>query len=83
MYTTSLFKKRNTQAVYIPAELAFANTDIDYEIERIGDELRIRPTPRSLNGIMLKFAAFSENFMAEGRGDHIQVERKINEHFIL
>ncbi|MES2661809.1 MAG: AbrB family transcriptional regulator [Pseudomonadota bacterium] len=65
MLLTKIFKIRNTQAVHIPAELAFARFDIDYEIERIGNELRIRPAPRSLAEVMSKFAAFSEDFMDE------------------
>ncbi|MGO7287928.1 AbrB/MazE/SpoVT family DNA-binding domain-containing protein, partial [Rhizobium ruizarguesonis] len=43
MHTTKAFKNGNSQAVRIPAELAFERTDVELEIERIGDELRIRP----------------------------------------
>ena len=75
MQTTRAFKNGNSQAVRIPSDLAFERTDIDLEIERVGDELRIRPARRSLAGVMAKFAKFSPEFMAERRGDQEQAER--------
>ena len=75
MHTTRVFKNGNSQAVRIPVDLAFDRTDMEFEIERIGDELRIRPARRSLAGVMAKFARFSPDFMADGRGDHEQAER--------
>ena len=76
MQTTKIFKNGNSQAVRIPAELAYERTDIDLEIERVGDELRIRPVGRSLTGVLKKFAKFSSTFMADGRDSHEQVERE-------
>lgn len=76
MRTTKAFKNGNSQAVRIPAELAYARTDIVLEIERIGDELRIRPVQKSLAGVLKKFARFSPAFMAEGRGAQEQSERE-------
>jgi antitoxin VapB len=75
VHTTRAFKNGNSQAVRIPADLAYDRTDIELEIEREGDELRIRPARRSLAGVLTKFARFSPDFMAEGRGDHEQAER--------
>ena len=75
MRTTRAFRNGNSQAVRIPAELAFERTDLDLEIEREGDEIRIRPARRSLSGVLAKFARFSPDFMAEGRGDQDQAER--------
>ena len=72
---TRAFKNGNSQAVRIPADLAYQRTDIELEIERVGDELRIRPARRPLSGVLLKFARFSPDFMAEGRGDQEQAER--------
>ncbi|MBP7881971.1 MAG: AbrB/MazE/SpoVT family DNA-binding domain-containing protein [Candidatus Methylopumilus sp.] len=77
MQTTKLFKNGNSQAVRIPADLAFARTDIELEIERVGQEIRIRPARRSLAGVMMKFAQFSPDFMADGRGDQEQSERDL------
>lgn len=75
MHTTRAFKNGNSQAVRIPADLAYERTDIELEVERIGDELRIRPARRSLAGVLSKFARFSPEFMAEGRGEQGQAER--------
>lgn len=75
MYTTRVFKNGNSQAVRIPAELAYERTDLELEIERNGDEIRIRPARRSLSGVLGKFAKFSDDFMTEDRGDHEQTER--------
>ncbi len=72
MQTTKLFKDGSSQAVQIPAELAYEHTDIDLEIERIGDELRIRPMRRPLTGVLKKFADFGPAFVADGRGRHEQ-----------
>ena len=43
---TCALKNGNSQAVRIPADLADEHKDSELEIERIGDEFRIRPTPR-------------------------------------
>jgi len=75
MHTTRAFKNGNSQAVRIPADLAYERTDIDLEIERHGDEIRIRPARRSLSGVLSKFSKFSQDFMSNGRGDHEQAER--------
>jgi antitoxin VapB len=75
MHTTRAFKNGNSQAVRIPADLAYERTDMDLEIEREGDEIRIRPARRSLAGVLTKFGQFSSGFMAEGRGDQEQAER--------
>jgi len=75
MQTTRIFRNGNSQAVRIPAELAYDRTDIELEIERDGDEIRIRPARRPLAGVLVKFARFSCDFMAEGRGEHEQAER--------
>lgn len=75
MPTTRVFKNGNSQAVRIPAELAYQRSDIELEIERVGDELRIRPARRSLTGVLAKFSKFSPDFMADGRGAQDQAER--------
>jgi antitoxin VapB len=75
MHTTRIFRNGNSQAVRIPAELAYDRTSLELEIERIGDELRIRPLRKSLAGALDRFARFDPEFMAEGRGDQTQAER--------
>lgn len=76
MHTTRVFKNGNSQAVRIPADLAYERTDVELEIERVGDELRIRPARRALNGVLKKFARFGPDFMSEGRGSQEQTERE-------
>jgi antitoxin VapB len=76
MANTKLFKNGNSQAVRIPAELAYSTWDLELVIERLGDELRIRPAQRSMGDVLGKFAKFSTDFMAQGRGENIEGERE-------
>ncbi|MEN8447701.1 MAG: type II toxin-antitoxin system VapB family antitoxin [Cyanobacteria bacterium J06555_13] len=64
---TRVFQSGNSQAVRIPKELQFEQLDIEYEIEREGDRLVISPVGKPLTNLMDVFAAFSDDFMAEGR----------------
>jgi antitoxin VapB len=75
MALTRIFKNGNSQAVRIPAELAYDRSDIDVEIERVGDELRIRPVRRALDGVLARFEGFSDDFMAGGRAMNVESER--------
>lgn len=75
MQTTRAFKNGNSQAVRIPAEIAFERTDVELEIERVGDEIRIRPIRQSLAGVLDVFARFSPTFLKDGREGHEQAER--------
>ena len=75
MTTTKLFKNGNSQAVRIPAELAYERSDLELEIERIGDEIHIRPARRRLDRILDKFGRFSADFMSSGRDAGEQAER--------
>lgn len=72
---TKIFKNGNSQAVRIPAELAYDRNDLDVEIERIGDQIVIRPARRRMDKVMMKFAQFSPDFMAEGRGENEEAAR--------
>ncbi len=75
MHATKAFKNGNSQAIRIPVALAYERTDIELEIERHGDEIRIRPARKSLSGVLAKFAKFSPDFLAQGRGDQGQTDR--------
>jgi antitoxin VapB len=48
MPRTRAFKSGNSQAVRIPSELAYADTDIDLEITRLGDVITIFPARNGL-----------------------------------
>lgn len=76
MAITKIFKNGNSQAVRIPAELAYSTWGIDLIIERQGDELRIRPAQRRIGDVLGKLAKFSPDFMVEGRGSNIEGERE-------
>ena len=76
MANTKLFKNGNSQAVRIPAELAYGSWDIDLDIERIGDELRIRPARKRMGDVLGKLARFSPGFMTEGRDISTESERE-------
>ncbi|HTY50248.1 MAG TPA: type II toxin-antitoxin system VapB family antitoxin [Steroidobacteraceae bacterium] len=76
MFKTRLFKNGNSQAVRIPAEIAYPEMDADLEIERDGDELRIRPVRRSLADALRNLPTASPDFMADGRGEQAQVDRE-------
>ena len=76
MAITKIFKNGNSQAVRIPAELAYNTWDLDLIIERQGDELRIRPAQRRIGDVLGKLSKFSPDFMVEGRGSNIEGERE-------
>jgi antitoxin VapB len=76
MANTKLFKNGNSQAVRIPADLAYSNWEMDLVIEREGDELRIRPARRRMGDVLGKLAQFSSDFMSEGRGVNLEDERE-------
>ena len=48
MTITRAFKSGNSQAVRIPAEIAFSDTGVDLNITRMGDVITIFPARRSL-----------------------------------
>jgi antitoxin VapB len=76
MPATKVFRNGNSQAVRIPAELACDRMDMEVNIERVGDELRIRPVRRSLAGVLKIFAKFGPDFTVDGRDEHEQTDRE-------
>lgn len=52
MPRTRAFKSGNSQAIRIPAQLAYADTEIDLEISRLGDVITIFPARNSLGDIV-------------------------------
>jgi antitoxin VapB len=52
MARTRAFKSGNSQAVRIPAELAYTDADIDLEINRLGDVITIYPARESLRDVV-------------------------------
>jgi antitoxin VapB len=52
MPRTRAFKSGNSQAVRIPADLAYSNTDMDLEINRLGDVITIFPARNNMSEIV-------------------------------
>lgn len=48
MARTRAFKSGNSQAVRIPTEMAYADTQVELEVTRLGDVITIFPARRSL-----------------------------------
>jgi antitoxin VapB len=67
MINTRLFKNGHSQAVRIPAELAYKDWQQELVIERHGDELRIRPAQKRMGDVLAALAQFSPDFMQAGR----------------
>lgn len=72
---------RYIQDVPIPAELAYGCSDLELEIERCGDEPRIRPAGRPITGALESLAAFSSSFLPEGREQGEQQARILTQEY--
>jgi antitoxin VapB len=66
MPRTRVFKFGNSQAVRIPAELAYADTGIDLEITRLGDVIAIFPARNRLKDVVLSCAAYKSPLSKSG-----------------
>ena len=55
--TTRVFKSGNSQAVRIPAEMAFASNDMEVTVTRSGDEITIRPKRASVTEMIAALRA--------------------------
>lgn len=49
---TRAFKSGNSQAIRVPAELAYADTGVDLEISRLGDVITIFPARNSVSDVV-------------------------------
>ncbi|NOT85676.1 MAG: AbrB/MazE/SpoVT family DNA-binding domain-containing protein [Methylococcaceae bacterium] len=71
------FKSGNSIAVRIPQEIGVVDAPGDVEIERVGDSILIRlVNGQSLASVGVKFSAFPQGFMADGRDFHDEQERE-------
>jgi antitoxin VapB len=57
MPLTRAFKSGNSQAVRIPAELAYDDTSVDLTISRLGDVIVIAPARASMKDAIAKLRA--------------------------
>jgi antitoxin VapB len=57
---TKTFKSGNSQAVRIPAEIAFAEMDTELEITRTGDVITIYPARQNLKAMVAELRRLPE-----------------------
>ena len=67
MLLTRAFKSGNSQAVRIPAEMAYADMSMDLQITRMGDVITIVPARRSLKDEVAALREMRKPPEAEGR----------------
>lgn len=72
MPTTRVFKSGNSQAVRIPAELAYDNTDMELTITRHGDVITIFPVKQDLKKMVEELRALPKVPIIEER-DRIEL----------
>jgi len=65
--TTRVFKSGNSQAVRIPAEMAFARNDIELTISRSGDIITIMPFKQDLKKMVERLRALPKPSSIEKR----------------
>jgi antitoxin VapB len=67
MPRTRIFKLEDGQAVRIPAELAYADTDVDLEITRLGDVITFFPARRSMSDVVAALRSMPKPHHVEKR----------------
>jgi antitoxin VapB len=67
MPRTRVFKFGNSQAIPIPVELAYADTDIDLEITRLGDVITIFPARAHMRDVVAALRAMPKPPYVEER----------------
>jgi antitoxin VapB len=67
MARTRVFKSGNSQAVRIPSELAYRDSDTELEITRLGDVITIYPVRESLADVVAALRRMPRPSRAEKR----------------
>ncbi len=67
MSKTRLFKSDNGQAIRIPPDMAFDDMDIEYEIQRMGDLITIRPIRQNMEVTIARLRALARPDLIEAR----------------
>lgn len=78
MASTRIFKSGNSQAVRIPAEFAYANTDIELTITRLGDVITIFPAQQNLKDAVAALRAMPKPSAVEQR-EPIEIPERAGE----
>jgi len=74
MRTAKVFKNGNSQAIRLPKEFQFDDSEV--EILRRGDEVVLRKKKETLKEAFDLLAEMPEDFFAEGRRDPLPEERE-------
>jgi antitoxin VapB len=67
MSKTRIFKSGNSQAVRIPADMAYENMDVDYEIRRMGDLITIQPVRQGMEATIARLRELARPELIETR----------------
>ncbi len=67
MSSTRVFKSGNSQAVRIPAEYAYADTDVELTITRLGDVITIFPARQNIKDAVAALRALPTPSSVEKR----------------
>jgi antitoxin VapB len=67
MPSTRVFKSGNSQAVRIPAELAYEEVDVELTISRLGDVITIFPARQNLKEAVAALRAIPKPSVVERR----------------
>ena len=68
--TAKIFENGRSQAVRLPKEFRFDNTEV--VISKIGDIVMLIPMDNKWKSFVQAIDMFSDDFMAEGRDDSVQ-----------
>lgn len=74
MQTASLFQNGASQAVRIPKEYRFEGKQV--EIKKIGNNIVLRPIPKTWDSFFASLDQFSDDFMSDGRQQPEHQERE-------
>jgi antitoxin VapB len=67
MSKTRIFKSGNSQAVRIPADMAYTDMDVDYEIQRMGDMIMIQPVRQDMGVTLARLRELARPDIIETR----------------
>lgn len=73
---TRVFKSGNSQAVRIPAEFAYADTDMELTITRLGDVITIFPARQNLKDAVAALRKMAKPSSVEKRDPIVMPRRR-------
>ncbi|MBM3556747.1 MAG: AbrB/MazE/SpoVT family DNA-binding domain-containing protein [Alphaproteobacteria bacterium] len=76
MFRTRVFKSGNSQAVRIPAEIAFAQIGTELAVSRLGDVITLAPIDKTMAGAVAELRRLPKPPYAEFRDPVDPPDRK-------